>query len=378
MATYYVDGAVGSDSNAGTSPSAGGAWATISHAAATAAAGDTVYVKSSVTYAEMPTFSTSGTAGAPITAIGYTTTPGDNGRATITGSNTRTTCLAFSGVYQYFYNFLFTSSTYSCVGFTASSANTSGFSNCRMTKGTGTASYGVDGQTSTSYTRGSCNFYLCEFDGLSSAIGVNDGIGQNTFDRCFIHDMSSHGIQTVGYSGWITANRCVIAKCGGKGFFGTNNNGRSILANCIFHKNASDGIYSGSDPIRVRHCLFTENGGFGIDNTSGANTVQSDYNGFWSNTSGAKSGMIGGGLNDVIITAGSPYVDPSPETSGNYALNALAGQGALVRGVAIPFPNSLGSAIDHLDIGAVQHQDSGGGGGGSGGGSPFVGIIGGW
>ena len=48
--TWYVDGAVGNDSNAGTSPGAGNAWATIGKATSTAAAGDTVNVKASATY----------------------------------------------------------------------------------------------------------------------------------------------------------------------------------------------------------------------------------------------------------------------------------------------------------------------------------------
>lgn len=88
MTLYYVDAAVGSDSNAGTSEGAGNAWLTISKADSVIAAGDTVYIKGSADYGEVVTITTQGTLAAPITHEGYTTTPGDGGKCTNDGTST--------------------------------------------------------------------------------------------------------------------------------------------------------------------------------------------------------------------------------------------------------------------------------------------------
>ena len=66
---YYVDknNTIASDSNIGSESSP---WKTISHAASTAIAGDTVYVKSG-TYSEQVTVSHSGSSGSPITFAAY-------------------------------------------------------------------------------------------------------------------------------------------------------------------------------------------------------------------------------------------------------------------------------------------------------------------
>lgn len=84
MTTYYVDGVDGNDGNAGTSEGSGNAWASVSYALTQVAAGDTVYVKGNGTYSGNNDISTAGTEEAWITFEGYTTTPGDNGLATMT------------------------------------------------------------------------------------------------------------------------------------------------------------------------------------------------------------------------------------------------------------------------------------------------------
>jgi hypothetical protein len=137
MPTYYVDGAVGNDANAGTSEGAGNAWATIDHAHNNVIAGDTVYVKAG-TYNELVTIDTAGSSTALISIIGYTTTPGDNGKATIDGT---TNCLvASAGAKNYLYqNIIFTAA--SSHGVSGSNADVIHFVNCDFTSNGGVGAY---------------------------------------------------------------------------------------------------------------------------------------------------------------------------------------------------------------------------------------------
>jgi hypothetical protein len=108
MATYYVSAATGSDADSGLTEAL--AWLTVDKAMNTVTAGDKVWVKADGNYAELVTIDTAGTATTPIVFEGYTTTPGDGGRATITGSGARANCMVSSltagtHVYYIFKNF---------------------------------------------------------------------------------------------------------------------------------------------------------------------------------------------------------------------------------------------------------------------------------
>lgn len=116
MAVYYVDMAVGGDGNAGNAEGAGNAWQTVDKAMNTVGAADKVWVKASANYTELATIDTVGTTTNPIVFEGYTATPGDGGRATITGSAARANCIATTlgdgvDVFYVFKNFRLTNST---------------------------------------------------------------------------------------------------------------------------------------------------------------------------------------------------------------------------------------------------------------------------
>ena len=86
MTTYYVESGHGG-TNSGTSDNP---WTTVDTAMNNVVAGDKVYVKASATYNEDVTVDTAGGFSTNIVFEGYTTTPGDNGKATISGT---TTCI---------------------------------------------------------------------------------------------------------------------------------------------------------------------------------------------------------------------------------------------------------------------------------------------
>jgi hypothetical protein len=108
MTTYYVDGAVGNDANAGTAEGAGNAVATITQGLALATTGnDIVYVKASATYAENVTCpGITPAANTSLLVAGYETTPGDHGLVTIAPTS-GSYCLNTSGFYYYWCNFVF-------------------------------------------------------------------------------------------------------------------------------------------------------------------------------------------------------------------------------------------------------------------------------
>lgn len=134
MATYHVDGAVGSNSNDGLSEGAGGAWLTISHAATQVAANDTVYIKGSTTYSEDVTLTTAGNSTSPIIWIGYGTTKDDNGMITITPTASGFSS-ALASMYNYFFNIHVTGG--SSHGWSAANGDNCIFFNCKSTNNGG-------------------------------------------------------------------------------------------------------------------------------------------------------------------------------------------------------------------------------------------------
>lgn len=137
MTTYYIDGVNGNDANAGTAEGAGNAWATFGKAcAAPVAAGDIVYIKNNATYAGGVTSTIAGTSAAFIRYIGYATTPGDGGVATISGGSNVYSHNSTTHVYTAFYNLIFTGATVAD-GIAAPSTDSLNFYNCGFTSNAG-------------------------------------------------------------------------------------------------------------------------------------------------------------------------------------------------------------------------------------------------
>ena len=158
MTTYYVDGAVGNDGNAGTSEGAGNAWATIQKALDTVVADDIVYVKASATYSESATASTNGSIGAPIRFIGYTSTTTDGGKVTISATGTNAVSGSTFLAYYAWSNFIFTGGSGTAFDMSTSGDNAY-FYNCEFTNA---GAFGFRGDNSFT-------FYRCEFTGNTSA-----------------------------------------------------------------------------------------------------------------------------------------------------------------------------------------------------------------
>jgi hypothetical protein len=189
MTVYYVDGVDGNDGNAGTSEGSGNAWATIDKAMNTVAAGDKVWVKGNGTYVETPNIDTAGASTTPIVFEGYTTTTGDNGKATINSGSTNNLTDTTTASYYLFKNFIFTGATSHGV----SLAERFVFINCDFTSNGG---HGAQ-------IGGHSNFLNCTFmsntnEGIAAASGF-----YLTIVGCVFGNNGSKGISNTGANNYI-------------------------------------------------------------------------------------------------------------------------------------------------------------------------------
>lgn len=242
MSTYYVSAATGNDADSGATEAL--AWLTIDKAMNTVIAGDKVWVKADGNYAELATVDTVGTPTAPVVFEGYTTTTGDGGRATITGSSTRANCVASNvsilsttRVYYIFKNFRMTAAT--AEGFLSIGQNYT-FKNCKFdTNGTA----GLQARSIL------CE--ACEFS-ANGTRGCNVQAGLGVFVGCQFYDNG-----TVGLEG----------------------NVHLVIVSCIFFSNGSQAMSIGSTNLiaAVINCTIdgdAKDSTFGIEfNTPDAFTA---------------------------------------------------------------------------------------------------------
>lgn len=145
------------------------------------------------------------------------------------------------------------------------------------------------------------------------------------------------------------------------GLFSADN--ETDWVNCTSYNSGQDGVGNSSRTSTLTmNCLAESNGRYGYNGTGiGAVRIKC---GAYNNTSGADNHTAASlVVNQGFITGtASFFVDAA---AGNFALNTLAGGGALARAAGIPgiFPGGL--TTGYLDVGAAQHADPAGGGGGS-------------
>lgn len=309
----------------------GGALLTIAAALAAGVNGNLYYVKGTFTISSSLSipYDCTGSVALASQIIGFTTTPGDGGQATITTATNSTTLIANGGFTGWGFENLILSNTAS-------------------TRGIGIVAGGNSFLTT---------FNNCVFDGFTDAVnGDNLGHGRFFFlymQDCEIKNCSGKGITQAGSTdtylrgcnihnngsgilmeGTFAADFCAISFNTGKGFeqdVGGQNN-PTTFTNCCIRDNGSDGIKITSAPnpypLFVWNNIFWNNTGFGINFTNNrtAASTYSHSNAFGSNGSGATHNWPQG-TGAVTLTA-----DPNTNASGNdYTLNNTAGGGAALK-----------------------------------------------
>lgn len=332
MATYYVDGATGSDSNNGTAESS--AWATITHACATVSSGDTVYVKASQDYPETVTITRSMTL--PTQFIGYGSTVGDKIKATVQGGNTRQYNLHTHTQGNHFWcfsNFIFEGATSRSMLAQNGFHRQWNFTNCIFRKGSGTATtaaaFGnynsIDNSMITNCAfenftqhgmgaKGTIFFLGCVFRNNGARGLSTDSYTSLYAHRCLFHDNGQHGF--VARGGYITDS--TFYNNGYRAAVSTNSNvGNIDLVNCVIvnHTNASYEALSG---VAAFNCAF--------------------FNNHTKLSSSAAS------ISDIDLTS-DPFVDSA---SSDFTISSTS-----------PLYSSIGhlQGADTRDMGAVQHAD---------------------
>jgi Right handed beta helix region len=362
--TVTVDRAPTTAAGVAGTGSVGGALATLGTLSGAMVASNKAFCTGAFTTGSTITFAQSVSTPAAATLrtrlIGYTTTRTDNGRATLTLTSTGLSGIMSTGAGLSVENlFVDCASQGTSTGMTFQSSR--GYIlNCKVAN---FATRGIYIQTSESQISDSE-----VTGGLAASTLALDTTGgsSNQMVRCYIHDNACSGCSFLNPE--LVAWNLIANNTGGSSH-GIIIQEKGYIHNNTIHGNGGDGIrFLGSVLIQDlwRNNLITNNGGFGIDNTSAALPASPEYDGnaYFGNTSGARhniddtTGISGVNLytntRDVILT-GLPYVGPTSGGTANFGLNNVAGQGAAVRGKGSPgaFPG-LATTVGALDFGAVQ------------------------
>lgn len=353
--TIVVDRSTGLTTGTGATLKIGGSLATFAAVQPLRVEGNIIWVKATASYTISSTLSL-GLTGS-IWYLGYTTTRGDNGRATIlAGANSISILYGSSSGGGYFANFIVDNN--SRTGVTAFNGNvgfgsTVTFRNCKAIS------------TATGFTIGmgarfASTVVDCEADSCTTGFSLlNAGFAFGCYAKSCTTGFNFGGNNESGGAAFC------ISSGGTTGFTrgnATSGSGGPTLFNCTAYGASGDGIkattYSGGGPMVIQNCISYGNGGYGITSSNVQNRVSAGRNNaYGANTSGNLLN-IPASNGDVTLT-GNPFTDAA---NRDFSLNNTAGAGAACRAAGYPgvFP-SLSSTTGYLDIGAVQHQDSGGG-----------------
>ncbi len=344
----------------------GGAKDTMTAGAAIVVAGNIIGVKATATYTitATQTFSVAGTAGNPITMIGYTTTLGDEGMVTVNSATNGVNAVAITAAHRKFYNFNLTTSGAPTTnkGFVVTAASV-------VLGHTSTANHSTNG-----YECGTGSINLGVFDAYSTAdnVGFN---GTTAADGCIgamivnyratgstSHGMFLQGGATSGSR--MTCVRCIFDNNGGDGVRIGDSLSVSFI-NSVFYSNTGDGLEfngagTGSASVIVNSVFVTDTANFGIRSTTtnwtttGTRPFISSNNAFLNSGGGASASQYSIGIRDITLSA-DPFT-----SSSDFSLNNTAGGGAALRNTGFPGVLQAGGT-GYLSVGALEVQSSGGG-----------------
>lgn len=322
--------------------------------------------KNTATY-DITTAMTHSLAG-PIRFQGYTTNPGDLGKATIdcATAGAGISNLTISGANVTFADFIISNSG-------ATSGSTDGLTvtgvECCIVR---TVVHDVRRNginISGIGTLIECESYLCNKSNTASSAGMVGNSGAAVIMiRCISHDnagSNGHGFAAPGSCVFIG---CIADSNGGNGFL-ISNNALGEMNSCDAYNNGGSGVdFSSVNAMLsvVDSCNFVKNAAYGI-NSSGSLVLRNGTItncGFGSGTMTNASGGIVAGMSVNIIGSVTYAADTAPwvdAANGDFRINLAAAKGA-GRGSFTQTQASYTGAVGYPDIGAAQHLSTAGGG----------------
>jgi hypothetical protein len=370
--TATLDRVAGTSGSTGGTGRLGGPLATIGKMGTAWIGSNIVWIKDNgSTYAlAVGANNPAGNNAAPTMMIGYGTTRGDSGRATILGTTGNNYVINQGNAHQRFKNLIVSANIAGTAtsGINVSTGNVV-FEDCDViSAGNLNASpgaVGFDASTHATFLRclvksprtsfidsdfrvtsGSCLYIGCISEGPGNA-------SANTYP-------GFHGNSTQPS----TYIACISRKHGGangRGFYWPNSSSGHRMMHCIADDNKSDGLLinvaGAANYALVMNNIFSRNQGNGFKYNATALTNQPIYaNAYYSNTLGNRNNIPSGSYN-IDLTA-SPFVDAD---NGDFRLNGNNPGGAQLKGAGYLAILQYVLSVTYFDIG-LQHQDSGGGG----------------
>lgn len=348
-----ADAAGGGDGTTDANSGANGAW-TLAEAIAAYAAGQRINVRGDVgTYANTTTsrtFATAGTTIAPVWWRGFNSTPGDLDNDPVTAKPllTFTTGQFIASATQQIFSslsLLGTANTSSLLVVTGGGCK---FDRLRVeNQGTNANSRAVNNLTTSANT-----FTRCWFKSASTANEVVLSSVGLTCQGCTL----TGGGNGIAASSALTVGLCTFVDLGSNGIT-TSTASTLFVQGCSFWSCGMDGIElavvaATTLPAMISNCIFAENAGYGINNSTGANTnnIMRLHNLFYSNSSGTENGFG----DSPSLAEQIDVVSPFGAASTGY-LNVADNSNAKRNGLPGLFENQLYTS--YLDIGAVQRQE---------------------
>lgn len=206
----------------------------------------------------------------------------------------------------------------------------------------------------------------CEFTDCvtSAAVNLNTAAAEVELIDCYIHDCTAGGFinnQTARAAFY----GCVFDTITGIGAdMGASITDGPTVVNSVFYNCSTDGLKLGVEPgiAQIINTVFETNGAYGL-NTAGTGLHEGVFMhncAFYNNTTNKYDTTKIMSMNvsgEIINTTGTFFTDAPNQ---NFAPNSTANQGALIRAVGYPTTLPGSASTTYLDVGAIQHQDTGG------------------
>lgn len=299
-----------------------------------------------------------------MTYQGYTTTPGDLGKANIdgTGIGTAVVLFALSGLGGAVADLIFSNNGTSGnqPGLNLTGARTRAFRCVAY----GIRGHGISMGSVASNCAIECEAYDCNKSNTASQGGFQGGQCYS----CFSHDNS--GSNNCGFVNTGVLVNCIADTNGLHGYFWTTN-GVAIADGCDFYNNGTDGIRLADNAATsglFRNCNFIKNGGYGIRRTATHAGSFGIYNcgfgaGTMANTSGTTTETAQSGFEIIgSVTYAADAIPWMDAPNGDFRLVLAASKGA-GRGNFTQIQAGYSGAVGYPDIGAASAIATGGSGG---------------